>query len=345
MIASARVARILVCEDSPTYALALKAFLEHDSDLRVVGVCRTGEQLLRRLPLVRPDLVTMDLELPGIDGREATERIMSSAAVPVIVLSDHARRGSERAAAALAAGALDAIPKSELTLAEVEAAASVALRRKVKRLANATLRAQNGNHREAARAVTLAGRRASVIGICASTGGPQAIHHLLRELPGDFPVPILVVQHMADGFLDGFVEWLDRAVALPVRVASEGERPRPGVSFAPDGAHLVLDTSGRFAFDHRDAGPHVPSGDVLFDSLARRRGPEAVGVVLTGLGRDGAEGVRALGDAGGVAITQDADSSAVFGMPQAAVDSGTAIVLPPAGIGILLSKLRPGAEG
>lgn len=344
MTGPAGVARVMVCEDSPTYAHALKRFLERDEGVRVVGVCSSAEQLLRKLPIVRPDLVTMDLELPGIDGLEATERIMSSDALPVLVVSAHTKRGSERAAAALAAGALDAIPKSELRLAEPDEPVSIALRRKVKRLA--TARTRSGElPRETARSSSLPGRRASAIGVCASTGGPQALHRLLLELPGDFPIPILVVQHMADGFLDGFVSWLARNVALPVRIASEGARPERGVTFAPDGAHLVLGAAGRLTLD-RDlrAGSHRPSGDVLFRSLAASRGQEAVAVVLTGLGRDGAEGLRAVADAGGMTIAQDPGSSAVFGMPRVAAEQGAAVVLPPAGIGVVLGDLQPGEK-
>jgi len=166
------VARILICEDSRTFAEGLRGFLEQDSDLKVVGVCSSAEELLRELPAARPDLVTMDLELPGMDGVEATRRAMSSWPVPILVLSAHAARGSERAAAALAAGALDAMPKSDLRLHDPHAAGSVAARRRVKRLARARL-PRGLRNAGPVRAPALHGRRAEVIGICSSTGGPR----------------------------------------------------------------------------------------------------------------------------------------------------------------------------
>ncbi len=340
---AADVARILVCEDSRTYAHALRAFLERDDDLRVVGICETAEQLLEMLPDVGPDLVTMDIELPGMDGLAATERIMAGARVPILVLSAHTGRGSDRAGAALAAGALDAMPKSELRLENVDGASSVALRRRVKRLARARMGASTRPRRGANLSV-LAGRSAAVIGICSSTGGPQALHRLLSQLPADFPIPLLVVQHMAPGFLDGFVSWLGPKLAIPARVASVGARPEQGVSFAPSGSHLVLGASGRLMADSGNAGElHRPSGDALLHSLAVACGSQAAAIVLTGLGSDGAAGLRAVAEAGGVTIAQDAESSVVYGMPRMATEQGAALAMPPADIGACLLRLTPAA--
>ena len=295
------------------------------------------------LPDVRPDLVTMDIELPGMDGLAATERIMAGTPVPILVLSAHAERGSQRAAAALAAGALDAMPKSELKLAHADGASSVALRRRVKRLARARLGAVMRARREADLNM-LAGRSAAVIGICSSTGGPQALHQLLQQLPVDFPIPLLVVQHMVEGFLDGFVSWLDDQVAMPARIARLGVRPEQGVSFAPSGSHLVLGATGRLMSDSGHAGePHRPSGDALLRSLAETCGSEAAAIVLTGLGSDGAAGLRAVADAGGVTIAQDADSSAVYGMPRVAAEQGAVLSMRPAEIGASLLRLVPKA--
>ncbi len=187
--------------------------------------------------------------------------------------------------------------------------------------------------------------RASVIGICASAGGPQALVSVLAEIPATFAIPILVVQHIAAGFTEGFARWLDDQVPLTVRLAGAGPTG-PGIWVAPEGAHLVLDRANRLVLDGRDdAGPHRPSADVLLRSVATGAGAQGVAVVLTGMGRDGAEGLGAVRRARGLTIAQDEASSAVFGMPKAAAECGAEIVLSPSAIGQRLSTLRPAGAG
>lgn len=339
---SSAVARILLCEDSPTYAEALSRFLEHDRDLRVVARCRTGEQALERLRRSPPDLVVMDLELPGAGGVETIRRMLELRRVPILVLSAYAQRGSEVATAALAAGAVDARPKSDLSLREPLAAPSVAFRRYVKRLAYARVGGRRRPLPPPGDAVARArGRAASVIGISASTGGPVALLAVLEPLPADFPVPILVVQHIAAGFLDGLVSWLDAAVAVQVRRARDRSSVGPGVWFAPDDAHLMLDARLRTHFDSATvSGYHRPAGDVLLTSIAAAVGPRGTAVVLTGMGSDGAQGTAAVRAAGGLTIAQDEGSSVVYGMPRAAAEEGAELVLPLGQIGPVLAGLR-----
>jgi two-component system chemotaxis response regulator CheB len=182
--------------------------------------------------------------------------------------------------------------------------------------------------------------RGEVIGICASTGGPRALTEVVGRLPADYGIPILVVQHMTPGFISGLVAWLDRELALPVRLASDGQQLAPGVWFAPDGAHLKLEATRRLRLDtDTTAGSHRPSGDVLLSSLARVAGGAAVAVVLTGMGRDGAEGLAAVAGAGGWTIAQDEQSSGVYGMPRVAAERGARTVLAPAAIGDELAAL------
>jgi two-component system chemotaxis response regulator CheB len=179
-----------------------------------------------------------------------------------------------------------------------------------------------------------------VIGICASTGGPRALSEVIGRLPADYGIPILVVQHMTPGFTAGLVAWLDRELALPVRLASDGQALAPGVWFAPDGAHLKLEMTRRLGLDADTiAGSHRPSGDVLFSSLARVAGAKAVAVVLTGMGCDGAEGLAAVAAAGGRTIAQDEQSSGIYGMPRVAAERGAKAVLAPAEIGDELAVL------
>ncbi|HEV7943340.1 MAG TPA: CheB methylesterase domain-containing protein [Solirubrobacteraceae bacterium] len=182
--------------------------------------------------------------------------------------------------------------------------------------------------------------RSEVIGICASTGGPRALSDVLGRLPASFAIPILVVQHMTPGFLEQMVTWLDRNLALPIGLAQDGQQLVPGVWFAPDGSHLKLEATRRLMLDvNTRAGNHRPSGDVLLCSLARVAGAEAVAVVLTGMGRDGAEGLAAVAAAGGVTIAQDEQSSGVYGMPRAAAESGAKTVLCPEAIGETLAAM------
>ncbi len=188
--------------------------------------------------------------------------------------------------------------------------------------------------------------RSEVIGICASTGGPRALTEVVGRLPADYSIPILVVQHMTPGFISGLVAWLDRELALPVALASDGQQLAPGVWIAPDGAHLKLEATRRLRLDTDSAaGSHRPSGDVLLASLARVAGDRAVAVVLTGMGRDGAEGLAAVAAGGGRTIAQDEQSSGIYGMPRVAAERGAESVLAPAAIGDALEALdRIGAQ-
>jgi two-component system chemotaxis response regulator CheB len=338
--------RIAVCEDSKAYAAALSAFLERDPDLEIAGTFETAEKLLDQLDHLDPDLVTMDLELPGIDGIEAIERIMRDRPTPILVVSSHAGKRSERTAQALAAGALEAIHKDSVNIREQDDVWSVALRSRIKRLASLQLKrrarqAQRGAVRPPVSASSIKGRPTQLVAIGASTGGPPALETVLAGLRADFPLPVVVVQHISAGFVEGLVKWLGSRVTLPVRVAEEEQRATPGIWFAPDGAHLLLDSSLRFALDPETvSGSHRPSVDMLFESVATAAGAESVGVILTGMGRDGAAGTEAVRSAGGLVIAQDEETSAVYGMPRAAAEAGADLVLPLEEIGPTIRTVR-----
>lgn len=339
-------AKILICEDSPTFATGLKVFLEHDQDIRVVATATSGEEALDSVARLRPDLVTMDLELPGIGGLETTRRILARQKVPILVVSSHTPRGSDQAAAALTAGAVDVVAKSLVRLDAPTSPAAIALRLRIKRLArlqpttNGAAAAARPPGGPAAQRLALRARRASVVAVGASTGGPQALLTLLSTLPGGYRLPVLVVQHMSAGFTAGLVRWLDAQVALPVSLAQEGAPLRPGVWFAPEDAHLVLDRSLRLTLDvTRDVGVHRPAVDVLLETVAAAAGSGSVGVVLTGMGRDGAQGIAAVRAAGGLTIAQDEASSVVWGMPRAAAEQGAELVLALPQIGSTLAAL------
>ncbi len=333
--------RVLVCEDSGVYATGLRRMLEYDGDIEVVAFAATAEEAAAALPGMEPDLLTMDLELPGMDGLRAVEEIMSSRPMPILVLSSYVGPGSDMTSAALAAGALDALAKDDLDLRDPAGMAGAAFRHRVRTLSRARVirhpRARLGIRPRA----PVQGRRASVIGICASTGGPQLLMYLLEALPADYPIPVLIVQHIAAGFTDGLVRWLDQSVALPVRLATQGAMVMTGASLAPEGAHLMLAAGGRLHLDRlTNAGAHRPSGNVLLTSIADAAGSAGVAVVLSGMGRDGAIGAADVRRGGGLAIAQDEQSSAVFGMPKAATELGIDVVLPPAEIAACLLALR-----
>ncbi len=332
---------MLICDGSHRYATRLQRVLEHDGDITVAAICATAEEAIAALPRVKPDVVTMDVELPGMDGLAAIEEIMSRRPLPILVISADAGTTSRKAAAALAAGALEAISKDDLDLDDPGGAAAATFRDRARLLSHAQvirhpragLRQTPGRQRP--------GRRASVIGICGSTGGPYALARLLGDLPADYPVPILVVQHISAGFTEGLVNWLDQSVSLPVRMAADGMPAGPGAWIAPDAAHLKLAPTGRLVLDRRTvAGHHRPSGDVLLESIAEVAGAKGVAVVLSGMGSDGARGAAAVRRRGGLAIAQDEESSAIFGMPRVAIDFGAELVLSPADIAACLISLR-----
>jgi two-component system, chemotaxis family, protein-glutamate methylesterase/glutaminase len=338
--------RIVLCDDSRTYATALRRVLEHDGSFDVVGVFTNAEQTLAELPRLKPDLVTMDVQLPGMSGLDAVAQIMASTPTPIVVLSDFTDRDSITARAAVAAGAIDAVSKAHLDLRDPVTGDAATLRRRLARLSFAhVVRHPIACLRRSANEANASRRSVAAIGIVASTGGPKALAAALEPLPESFPIPILVVQHIGSGFGESFARTLARQVRLPVALADDRARLQPGIWVAPEGAHLLATSSGRLALSSEAApGRHCPSGDILLGSLAASYGREAVGIVLTGMGRDGAAGTRQLSRADGLVIAQDEASSAVFGMPRAAIESGAQLVLAPEAIARLLAGFRPVAQ-
>ena len=333
--------RVLICEDSKAYGAALSRFLQSDRRIEVVGVATSGEQAIADVERLRPDLLTLDMQLPGIDGLDVVRALMGANPLPIVILSAHVPKGSERAAEALAAGALDIVSKESLRLDRRDDVWAQAMRSRLRRLAGIRVCRQAPVQATAPRRATAPAHVARVIGIGASTGGPPALEAVLAELRPDYSVPVVVVQHMAPGFIDGLARWLDHKLRVPVRVAREGDGAGPGVWFAPDDAHLVLSESMRFGLDRETQSAHRPSVDSMLVSLAQSQGHEAVGVVLTGMGKDGAEGAAAIRRAGGLVIAQDQTSSVVYGMPRAVAEDGADLILPPAEIGDALDAMRP----
>jgi two-component system, chemotaxis family, protein-glutamate methylesterase/glutaminase len=275
-----------------------------------------------------------------MDGLRAVQEIMSSRPVPILVLSTHTGTRADKTAAALAAGALDALGKDDLDLGDPAGVVGAAFRRRVKVLSRARVIRHLRTRPKAGTGGDDFARRASAIGVCASTGGPQILARLLEALPADYPIPLLVVQHIGAGFTEGLARWLDQTARLPVAVATAGTPASAGAWIAPAGAHLKLTAAGLLALDRNSVvSQHRPSGNVLLESIAAAAGRAGVAIVLSGMGTDGASGAAAVQRAGGLAIAQDEESSAVYGMPKAAVDLGVSVVLPPARIAESLLRL------
>jgi two-component system, chemotaxis family, protein-glutamate methylesterase/glutaminase len=343
-----RDVRVLIADDSVVVRRVVKQMLESDEGIRVIGMAASGAEAVELTAQLRPDLITMDLMMPGMDGLEATARIMAQYPTPVLFFSsffDH--DGMHSRFDALAAGALDVLEKPTLVPDERWSAQAGALVKRVKALAQVPVVAHiRGSHVLAGqRSRTFASARSAVevVAIGVSSGGPRVVDEILSALPREFELAILVVQHMAEGFMGGLVSWLQPRCALPMKVAEEGDTVRPGhVLFAPDSAHLTLLPTGRVQLSAADPVNGLrPSVDVAFASVASVYKARAAGIVLTGMGADGAAGLLAIRDAGGLTMVQDEASCVVFGMPRAAIQRGAAQrVLSPAGIVDALKSLH-----
>jgi len=319
--------RAVLVEDSLVQRAHLARVLALEGDIVVVAQAADADAALAAVLEHDPDVVTMDLQLPGGSGQSAIERIMAVRPVPILVLSGIIDGADALPAVeALAAGAIDALPKPLRWTADDERD----LRETVRALARVQIpgraQAQTSPRPRPARA----GSGDPIIGIAASTGGPAALTALLHGLERA-AAPILVVQQIHAAFIAGFVTWLAGVSSLSVKLAAEGDRPEPGnIYVAPGDAHLTLGADGLLHLPTEPAGAHRPSADVLFRSLAESAGASATGVVLTGMGNDGASGLLALREAGGRTYAQDEASSTVFEMPQAAhAAGGVEMLLPP----------------
>lgn len=320
---------VVLVEDSVIERRFLRAAITADPGLCVVGEARTGRDAIALIERLRPSAVVLDLELPGTAAIEIIERIMASVPTPILVCSTEV--DAARAAAALAAGAIDVVARPTARDAD-RASYAEALRRGVRVASRVRVithprgrlktRAQSGATALSARAT--AEPTVDLVAIGASTGGPQALAHLLGALPGDFTPAVVVVQHMADGFIEGLATWLDGLCALPVGVATSGIRLQPGtVTIAPSARNLVVNDHLRISIEQPPPTQfNVPGVDATFESVARNVGPRSIGVLLTGMGRDGAVGLKAMRNAGAITIGQDEESSAVWGMPAAAAACG-----------------------
>ena len=332
--------RALVVDDSATARAAVTAILTRDVGVAVVGEARDGVEAVELAARLRPDIVTMDILMPRLNGLEATKEIMIEAPCPILLVTG----GLDPSESALTMQALES--GAVCVLAKPPAPGSPAYERHAIQLVE-TVKAMAGvkvvhHRRTAAHGARLAARKAAprVIAIAASTGGPAALARLVADLPADFPTPLLVVQHMTPGFTTSFAGWLRSASALAIRVAEAGESLMPGTLYlAPEGRHLQVAPGPKAVLSSGlPVAGFRPSGSVLFDSVAEVYGAAATAVVLTGMGEDGIAGLRTLRRAGGRVLAQDRESCVVFGMPAAAIAAG--LVDEVVSLGALGGRLR-----
>jgi two-component system chemotaxis response regulator CheB/two-component system response regulator WspF len=297
----------------------------------VIWVTKDGDQAVHLCKAHKPDLVLMDVEMPNVDGVEATRRIMKQSPCAILIVTLDIGARASQVYEALACGAVDAVDAPDATTDDFAQAAS-ALLSKVD-LVKRVLAERHGRIDSATKPTMAASPESQrLVAIGASAGGPAALATVLHRLPAHFPAAVVVVQHIDARFAHGMAEWLGQECALPVRVAREGDIPVAGtVLLAGTAEHLVLKGAKRLGYIAGLAkDPYRPSIDVFFHSVANMWRGEAIGVLLSGMGHDGARGLKAMRDKGHYTIAQDRASSAVYGMPKAAAELGAAVAIAPA---------------
>ncbi|MEO5330840.1 MAG: chemotaxis-specific protein-glutamate methyltransferase CheB [Magnetococcus sp. YQC-5] len=324
---------VLLVDDSAIAILVLQKMLLPFTDIEVVGTANNGEDALALIPKLQPRVICTDLHMPKMDGLQFIKEVMKRHPLPILVISVsvHQSKDDHNIFELLDAGAIDVFPKPRGGLDSFNKELTVELASKIRVLSGVIpIRRHNRGKSSVSVAPPVDPRPSrtypKIVVMGASTGGPQALMTILSELPKHFPVPVLCVQHISAGFLDEMVSWLGGTTSLTVRVAKPGETLQAGfVYFPEEGSHLVFNTQGRVGAQANTAEElHCPSIDIAFSSVAACFQEAVVGVLLTGMGRDGAQGLRAILDAGGTTIAQDEASSVVFGMPQQAIALGGA---------------------
>ncbi len=320
--------RVLVVDDSPLMCKLLTTVMNADPQILVVAVANDGKGAVELVPLLQPDIITMDMDMPVMDGLEATKQIMAYHPTPILIVSSSVfKLGMEKVFRAISHGALDVIDKSELEFIGDKKSGKTLIT-KIKSLTRIQVMDQSvAKFRYETPIVDLkAGpkRKLSdqIVAIVASTGGPKALLQILQRLPENFPCGIVIVQHITSGFLSGLVDWLAKECKIEVKIGEDTEPIRPGVAYiAPDNFHMRVREGGKISLSDEPANNgHKPSADVLLESVAKTYGKGVRAVILTGMGRDGATGMKTIKESQGMTIAQSEKSCVVFGMPSAAIE-------------------------
>jgi len=320
--------RVLLVDDSPLVLNILQRLLSRSPEVQVVGTASNGKEALDLLPALNPDVICTDLHMPVMNGLDFTREVMANYPRPILVVSVSVEEGSPNVFRLLEAGAVDVFPKPHAIQDTIFDKVGNELASRIRILAGVRVFRRSGEkkstHVTLPHLPTRTQTAPQIVVIGASTGGPQALREILSCLPADFRLPVVCIQHIGCGFLSGMVAWLADTCRLTVRNAAHGETPQPGiVYFAPEDAHLEWDSSRRFLLSMTPPHDgHRPSVTVTMQAAAHCYGGATVGVLLTGMGRDGADGMASIAAAGGITIAQDEASSVVYGMPKEAVALG-----------------------
>jgi len=324
--------KVMVVDDSALVRKVITDILESDKDIEVIGTANNGKSAVFKNLTLNPDVITMDIEMPIMDGLEALQEIIKTNPKPVIMMSVLTQYGAEATFRALEFGAIDFIPKPSNFLAMSMDDIAELLISKVKAVAHIPLKISYNKDRTNRQLTKLTvdsnqKRVQKIVGIGTSTGGPSALQRVLQKLPGNFPSPILVVQHMPPGFTKAFAERLDSLCYVSVKEAEDSEEAVDGcVYIAPGDSHIVMEKMNnkriiRLSQSDKVSG-HRPSADVLFQSMVKADLENNIGVIMTGMGRDGAMGIKEIHNNGGYTIAQDESTSVVYGMNRVAVEMG-----------------------
>jgi two-component system chemotaxis response regulator CheB len=341
------IIRVLIVDDSPLARSVLRDMFDGDATFQVVAEAENGRQAVAFNAVHRPDLITMDLEMPEMTGMEAIAEIMANRPAPILVVSSFA--DAANAFAAVSRGAVDVTSKPELDQASISRflekarlVASIPVIRHIRTLVS-PLPAPPSRTAPAGTVPDTARLSSKIVAIAASTGGPQALAKILGDLPSTVPFALIIAQHIVPGFAAGLAQWLSTVSRLPVKLAEQGQVVRPGtVYLSPSEAHTTVGVAGRLTLTATiESDRYRPSCNRLLSSVAAAYGKQAVGIILTGMGNDGAEGLSDIAKAGGLTIAQDEASSVVFGMNRVAIEKGAVTkILPIDAIAREMTRVR-----
>lgn len=336
--------RVLVIDDSAFFRASITKMLSQDSEIEVIGVAKNGEEGLEQIRKLKPDVVTMDVEMPKLDGISALQIIMEEMPLPVIMVSSLTREGAESTLKALEYGAVDFIPKypgdslASLDIASLATELCTKVKAVAARVKHFPLRHRKRNTVIMPSSISKKvfnpllrqdKLKRDIIAIGVSTGGPPAVQKVLSALPEKFPSCILIAQHMPAAFTKPFAQRLDSVCKISVKEAENGDPVKNGLAYVcPGGKHLRLDMKGALpqisVVTEPESALYKPSANVLMESVGNSMGSRAVGVIMTGMGSDGFEGMKVLKAKGGFIVAQNEASCVVYGMPKAVIDAGLA---------------------
>ncbi len=316
--------RVLVVDDSSFIRNVIVNMLSADSSITVVGEAVNGKDAVEMVAELKPDIVTMDIDMPVMNGLEAIEQIMASNAVPILVVTSMG--DADTAYSAISNGALEVLPKPDVDPdRSMEFVRKIKLLSKVKVISHISgCKTDRDNRKKLINIKKSKRKMEKIVAIASSTGGPRALSVILSELPENFPCPIVIAQHIPQDFVYGMADWLNRISKLKVKRSDEGEILSPGtVYFSPSRKNMIINSNRKIVFTEKEPDEiYFPSCDTMLSSVADVYGENSIGVVLTGMGNDGVSGLKKVKGAGGVTIAQDEETSIVFGMPKAAIEEG-----------------------